>query len=207
MSDRRLDVDSGKGVWARYAEGTAGREPMKFFDIAVATTAGDDGQGRLALDLGCGAGNETLAFLEHDWRVHAVDAEPRAVEILNSRVTEEQRERLETTVGRFSEVELPEADLVFASLSLPFTGDEFEESLRRAVTWVRPGGWLVAVFLGPDDSWAGEDDVTVVDREQLETALGDLDEVIIEEEQFDGPSGSGPKHWHWFIVRAMRSPG
>lgn len=204
--NERLRLTGGQSVWARYAEGTAGRAPMKFFDIAIAATDGDHGGGRLVLDLGCGAGNEALAFLERGWRVHAVDAEPRAIEIINSRLTEEHRDRLETTVGSFSDVTLPQADLVFASLSLPFTGEEFDVSVRKAIASVKRGGWLVAVFLGPNDSWAGEEDVTVIYRNRLHALLGDLDEVIIDEEEFDGPSGAGPKHWHWLIVTARRRP-
>lgn len=148
MNEER-NLTGHASVWARYAEGTAGRAPVKFLDTAISATGGHEGRGRLVLDLGCGAGNETLAFLERGWRAHAVDAEPRAIEIVNSRGSEEHRRHLETTIGRFSDLTLPEADLVFASLSLPFTGEEFDVPVRKAVASVKPGGWLVAVFSGP----------------------------------------------------------
>lgn len=44
----------------------------------------------------------------------------------------------------------------------------------------------------------------MIDRSGLQAVLRDLDEVTIDEEEFEGPSGSGPKHWHWFIVTARR---
>ena len=154
------------------------------------------------IDLGCGGGADTRAFLEHGWSVFAVDAEPRAIEVLRAHVPEHQTARLTTAVGRFNEVDLPAADLVFASLSLPFAGDEFEESIAAAIGALKPGGWFVAVLLGGNDSWA--DEVATVDSGQLEHLLLDFDHVGIKEQEFEGDSGAGPKHWHWVMVTARR---
>jgi SAM-dependent methyltransferase len=154
-----LNLDANKSVWARYAEGTAGRDPMKFLTRAIEKTAGEDGGGRLTIDLGCGAGNETLALLERGWRVHAVDSEPRAIEMLESRVDETQRTRLTTQVETFDKTDLPLADLVFASLSLPFSGDSHDLSVQRALNAVKPGGWFVGVLFGHNDTWSSNADV------------------------------------------------
>ncbi|MEE8376172.1 MAG: class I SAM-dependent methyltransferase, partial [Acidimicrobiia bacterium] len=147
-----LDLDAGKSAWARYAEGSAGRDPIKFLARAIKLTAGDEGHGRLAIDLGCGAGNEALALLQKGWKVHAIDSEPRAIELLESMVGDDVRSRLTTQVGAFDEVDLPMADLVFASLSLPFAGDKHHASVRRALAAVKPGGWFVGVLFGHNDT-------------------------------------------------------
>jgi SAM-dependent methyltransferase len=193
-----------KDVWARYAEGTAGREPMGFLDTAIKVTNGDRGDGRTAIDLGCGAGNETLALLERGWRVHAVDGERQAIDILTNRVSEDNAVRLTTEVSLFHEAHLPEADLVFASLSLPFAAEHLRESVDIALKAVKADGWLVAVFFGRNDTWAAEEDVAVVEPDDIYAMLDGFEMITIDESEFDGFSGAGPKRWHWYVVSAHR---
>lgn len=200
----RIDIDAGKSLWARYAEGTAGRDPVKFLDVALDKTNGRQGRGRLAIDLGSGAGNEALVLLEHGWRVLAIDGEPRAIEILESRVPKALSPRLETRVAGFTSLSLPPADLVFASLSLPFAGDDLERVVGLALDAVAPAGWFVGVFFGVNDAWAVEPDIAVVRLDDIERWLADFSNVDIDEEEFDGPSDAGPKHWHWYVVSAQR---
>lgn len=201
---RKLELDAGKTLWARYAEGTAGRDPVKFLDVALEKTGGRQGLGRLAIDLGSGAGNEALVLLEHGWRVLAIDGEPRAIEILESRVPKGLSPRLETLVVGFTSLKLPPADLVFASLSLPFAGDDLERVVGLALDAVVPGGWFVGVLFGAEDDWASEPDIAVVGLDDIDRWLADFTNLEIAEEEFDGPSGSGPKHWHWYVVSAQR---
>lgn len=205
-SSRQLDLNAGKSLWARYAEGTAGREPVKFLDVALEKTDGRNGRDRLVIDLGSGAGNEALVLLDHGWRVLAVDGEPRAIEILESRVPEALAPRLETRISGFADIDLPTAELVFASLSLPFAGDDLDRAVRTALDAVAPEGWFVGVLFGVNDTWAAEPDIAVVGVGEIEEWFAGLANIEIREEEFDGPSGSGPKHWHWYVVSAQR-PG
>ncbi len=210
VSDRpprspQLDLDAGKSLWARYAEGTAGRDPVEFLDVAIERTDGRDGRNRLAIDLGSGAGNEALALLAHGWRVLAVDGEPRAIETLESRVPDAHAPQLETRISDFADLDLPTADLVFASLSLPFAGVHLEGAVRAALEAVGHEGWFVGVLFGVNDAWASEPGIAVVRSEQIEAWLSGFGHIEIKEEEFDGPSGSGPKHWHWYVVSAQRT--
>lgn len=204
LPGRRLEIDEGMTLWARYAEGTAGRDPVKFLDVALEKTDGLEGRGRLAIDLGSGAGNEVLFLLEHGWRVLAIDGEPRAIEILESRVPAALSPSLETRVAGFSSLELPPADLVFASLSLPFAGDDLARVVGLALDAVVAGGWFVGVLFGAEDDWASEPDIAVVGLDDIDRWLADFANLEIAEEEFDGPSGTGPKHWHWYVVSAQR---
>lgn len=177
---------------------------MEFLDRAIEVTTGERGEGRVAIDLGCGAGNEAVALLERGWSVHAVDGERRAIEILTDRVPPELAKNLTSEVNLFHEANLPEADLVFASLSLPFAGTHLRASVEAALKATRANGWFVGVFFGHNDTWAAEEDVATVDRASIEEMFSGFEAISIEESEFDGPSGAGPKHWHWFVVRAQR---
>ena len=44
------------------------------------------GAGRMAIDLGCGDGTDTLALLDRGWSVLAVDIEPAGLALLRSRI-------------------------------------------------------------------------------------------------------------------------
>lgn len=191
----------GGSMWARYAEGTAGRDPMPFLETALSRF--DPSKVGTAIDLGCGAGNETIALLEQGWSVHAVDSEPRAIEILQSRT---KSALLTTSIGKFHEVDLSESDLVFASLSLPFAAENHNQSVRCALSAVKPSGWFVGVFLGHNDTWSPDRDTHTVDRDDIAELLDGFDPLIIDEEEFDGPYSRGTKHWHWYVVSARRPP-
>jgi len=177
---------------------------MKFLAHALSLFDDSSGSGLLAVDLGCGAGNETLALLERGWRVHAVDGEPRAIQILKDRVPSEASPRLTTELAKFHEANLPDADLVLASLSIPFAGDAHDQSVLRALAAVKPGGWFVGVFFGENDQWASEPDIAWTDPAHISSLFADFDPIRIEEEEFDGPSSIGEKHWHWYVVSARR---
>ena len=131
----------------------------------------------IAVDLGCGDGTETLALLADGWAV----------------------------VAPFHEAELPQADLVYAGLSLPFCDPaDFGEAWTRSAGAVRPGGVLAAHFFGPRDSWAGSPDMTFHARDDLDALLEGFEIRRLEEQDEDGAAVSGPKHWHVFHVIAQR---
>ena len=60
--------------WAEYNDAQGGRD-VRELCARVMALAGH-GEGRVALDLGCGAGVETRALLADGWRVHAIDSAP-----------------------------------------------------------------------------------------------------------------------------------
>lgn len=193
-------------AWAPFLEGTADRPPLRFFDRAMEFVGGNDGRGRLAIDLGCGGGAETRALLDRGWSVFATDRSPTAERLLLDRVPPNARHRLTIAIGRFETVALPDADLVYAQMSLPFAGDGFAEATDAAIAAVRPGGAFVGHFFGMDDDWIANDDVTGVTRQWVEERFAAFDSVQIDEINEDGPFGldSNTKHWHYYFVLAHR---
>ena len=75
---------------------------------------------RLAIDLGCGNGTDTLALLANGWSVLAIDKERLAIDQLLISAKDQYAAELNTLVDPFSEISIPAATLINASFSLPF---------------------------------------------------------------------------------------
>lgn len=163
------------------------------------------GCGRKALDLGSGAGVETRALAAHGWRVLAVDLDSR----LPARIADLVRGgRVAAVVGDLRDVALPQAELVHSSLALSFTDPaDFATVWEKIRSSLLPHGWLGVDFFGPRDDWADVPSLTILDRARVEELVDGMDDVRIDEEEWDGPSyGGDPKHWHVVQVLARR-PG
>ncbi|MBI2763291.1 MAG: class I SAM-dependent methyltransferase [Chloroflexi bacterium] len=203
-------VSSGGAVepnWDEYYRRTLGREPRPLFrrGIAAATAAGVvPGQ---AVEIGFGDVTETLTLLDAGWRVLAVDPTPAAAEGLRSRVRPSHAERLEIQAAPAQDSSLVPFDLLYAGYALSFLDrDGFRRFWLTVRDRLRPGGFVVVNIFGVRDTWAGASDMTFVDREEVDRLLEGLEVVEILEEDADGDSFSGPKHWHVFDVIARR-PG
>lgn len=108
--------------WETYYQKVSGRQARPLLKDALEQAGAINPETpHQAIDLGCGDGTETLILLEHGWRVLAIDGEPAGITQLRSQVPAEAAERLETRVATFEQLGiLPSADLIHASLSLPF---------------------------------------------------------------------------------------
>jgi SAM-dependent methyltransferase len=191
--------------WEEYYRAVEGRSVRPLFLDAIPFLPDQrpDAARLVAIDLGCGDGTETLALLARGWTVTAVDSAPEAIARLRASVPPEDSPRLSTLIARFRELELPDADFVYASLSLPFCGPrEFDEVWRRISTALRPRGVFAGHFFGPDDTWAGTPGMTFRTRAEVEALLADFDIHQLREQNEDGTAVSGPKHWHVFHVIA-----
>jgi tellurite methyltransferase len=196
---RRL---SGERTWSDYYASNADREPreMLFETLDSFRMPGE------AVDLGCGAGIDTVAMLERGWRVLATDAEEEAIALLRQRVPSALVPRLRTRVARMEALELPRVDLVWAGFSLFFCRPErFEDVWTRIGRSIVPGGRFAGQILGERDTWASDEDITSFRRADAESLLDGWAVERFDEEENDGEACSGPKHWHVFHVVARAS--
>jgi SAM-dependent methyltransferase len=192
--------------WEEFLEATTSRGPLEYFHSAMSFVDGHRGAGRQAVDLGCGGGADTRLLLARGWNVCAVDAEPRARRLLEEATPEQYRDRLDIRIGRFHEVELPKADLVYAQFSLPFAAERFDASVGNALAAVVPGGAFVGQLFAEHDDWAPDDGVSWVDRPWIDRAFSDFTELDVDERDHRGPYGThgATKRWHFFHIRARR---
>jgi SAM-dependent methyltransferase len=187
-----------EATWSDYYEANDGRAPREQL-LDVLDLFADPGD---AVDLGCGAGIDTLAMLDRGWTVLAIDAEHEAIERLRTRAGDTPG--LETQPSRMEDVELPEADLVWASYSLFFCDpSRFLDVWARIRAAVRPGGRFAGELLGERDTWASRPDGTAMTRIDAQALFDGWTVERFEEEENDGEACSGPKHWHLFHVIAQ----
>jgi SAM-dependent methyltransferase len=180
--------------------------PSQWFVHSLSFIDGNHGEGRLVIDLGCGNGVETKAFLDRGWRVMAIDREPTAVELTVARASDAQLSRLTAVVTRYADIDLPAADVVFAQLSLPFcAADTFPGMWAKIDRAVIPGGFFVGQFLGPEDDWADQG-VLIHTIGEIESLFDEWDIVELGEQEHDGVAGAGrePKYWHIVSVVARK---
>ena len=189
-------------TWSDYYAQNEGREPR---ERLLQVLASFDEPGR-AIDLGCGAGIDTLAMLRRGWHVFATDAEPEAIDRLRARVPADLQGLLETRRSRMEDVRLPRAKLVLASFSLFFCDPaRFPDVWGRIGSSIAGGGLFVGELLGDRDTWAPDDDITSFTEAEARALFDGWSLERFDEEDEDGEACDGPKHWHVFHVVA-RTP-
>ncbi len=190
--------------WPRFYAATEGRPPRPTLRRALDLLEAEGSPG-FAVDLGCGAGRDSVELLRRGWRVLAIDGEAEALRRLEARAdlpSGALREaRLETRQARFDapDFTLPRCELVNASFSIPFCAPaDFRRLWAEIWRALRPGGCFAGQLLGQRDSWAARDGVTAVDDAGLAKLTAGTQILLHEEEeQADSITVTGKaKHWH-----------
>lgn len=193
--------------WAAYYGKTIARPPRETLVGALNRFAAEPASGpRMAVDLGCGNGRDTVELLRRGWRVLAMDAEPTAIDALLARDDLPTSGRLTTKVSRFEDADWPQADLFNAGFSLPLCPPEdFPAVWRNIVAALTTGGRFAGQLFGDRDSFAGDPGVSTHTKAAAEGLLSALDVESFREEEEDGVTPRGQqKHWHIFHIVARR---
>jgi trans-aconitate methyltransferase len=136
--------------------------------------------------------------------VHAIDVAPGTPERVSRAAGGDSGGRLTVEATDLRALRrLAPTDLVYAGYSLPYLPpSDFDRVWRLVAGSLRPGGWLAVNLFGERDSWAATADETFLSRDAARALFDGLEIVRFEEEDAEGPSYSGPKHWHVFDVIA-----
>jgi tellurite methyltransferase len=181
--------------------------------VLALTDSSDPPLPRHAVDLGCGAGNETLELLRRGWSVHAIDAHAPCLESTRRRAEEAGvAAGLTLELAAFEHLRLPARTytLVHAGFSLPFCrADAFEGLWRQVTDATLPRGFFAGQFFGAREPLilqAEPGSVTSHSPESIERLLGvggepSWNATQIHEVDRPGRGARGePKHWHLFHV-------
>ena len=190
------------GAWSSYNATQVDRPPRPLVHTLLEHAG--DGDGRLALDLGSGAGVETALLLDRGWRVLAVDGDREAVESLRARLP---AGRLTVVTRDFADLDdLPELHLVHAAWSLPYAGRHLPRIWDLVVAALVPGGWLGCDLFGDRDTTRDADDIARLPADEVARYLAPFEVARHDVTEADGTAYSGPQHWHVHSVVARRLP-
>ena len=202
------DTSINQGSWSNYYQATSGDAPHTTLLKALELFGPQplNLRPRLAVDLGCGAGNDTRELLRAGWRVLAVDAEAEALAWVQAGLTAADLARLDTQAATFEHIALPPADLVNASYALPLCPPaHFAAMWANIVAAIPTGGRFAGHFFGEKDSWAGRPEITHHTQAQVQALFSAFEIEYSDEMDKMGQTVSGyQKHWHVFSVVARK---
>ena len=72
-----------------------------------------------AIDLGCGAGSDTIYLIKNGWNVLAIDKEDTK-QIISSKLDNEEIKKFRFTRQNFENIKLEKTKLLVANFSIPF---------------------------------------------------------------------------------------
>lgn len=169
----------------------------RFFDFKY----NENLNGNIAIDLGCGAGNDTEFLISKGFKATAVDNQEEVREIFKTKALD--KENVNLIIGDFSEIELPQADLILANMSLFFVKENFDSFLKGLIEKVNKDGFFVANFLGKEDDWKNKR--TTIEKEELLNYFKDFDMHYFSEEKYFKDTALGKKKfWHVYTVMAKK---
>ncbi|PSF39226.1 class I SAM-dependent methyltransferase [Aphanothece hegewaldii CCALA 016] len=193
--------------WADYYDAVRGHPPRNTLITALNLFDAQENFGnKLAVDLGCGDGRDTIELIRRNWNVLAIDGERTAITRLKNR-SDLDHTLLQTQIIRFEVLKLPlETDLINASFSLPFCpSSAFFTLWEKIVKSLRSGGRFSGQFFGDRDSWAIYPSMTHLSCQQVEILLKPFEVELFQEQEQDGLTPlKENRHWHIFQIVARK---
>ncbi len=159
-----------------------------------------------AIELGCGAGNDTVYLIKNNWKVLAIDRE-NVEERIAKRLNDKELEKFTFQQQNFESLELEKNNLIVANYCLPFCNkNKFEELWNKIESSITNEGYFVGNFFGTNDGWNGiKKEMIFLSREQIMELFNEFEIILFKETEKDALTGLGRmKHWHIFDVIAKK---
>lgn len=164
---------------------------------------------KIAIDCGCGAGNESSFLLNNNFKVYAFDPSVEAKNICLDRFKDNKNFVFSNQT--FEDYSFPKANLIIALFSLFFCSiDALENVLKKIKDSLSQEGILLIQLLGKDDAWVTNFPEKFIgfESEELKKKFdGDFEIIFIDELKDDKPLANGTlKFWnvHTLILKKKR---
>ena len=187
----------------KYYDNTESEKPRKNVQYFIEKVKCNPGK---AIELGCGAGNDTVYLIKNGWNVLAIDRES-VEERISKRLNNEELEKFRFQNQNFESLELEKSNLIVANYCLPFCNkNNFKELWNKINNSILKDGYFVGNFFGINDEWKStKEEMTFLTKEQVIELFKDFEIIEFKEVEKDGTTGLGKmKHWHIFNVIAKK---
>lgn len=160
-------------------------------------------KGNTAIDLGCGAGNDTEFLISKGFKVTAIDNNEQVKSILESRNLDSQN--LNILIDDFSKIDLPKTDLVNSHFSMHYVKENFDSFMKNLLqNVINPKGIFIGNFLGKEDDW--KENSTTVEKEKLLEYFKDFNIFYFSEEKYyQDATSKKNKFWHVYTIIAKKN--
>lgn len=163
------------------------------------------------IDLGCGAGIDSLFFIENGHSVIAIDREVSVIEEKKNALEKEAYDRLSIVKADFNEMIYPQADAIYASYSLPFCGtSRLTETWKDQFETLKPKTVIGIVLFGQKDAWYGHNDYLAFHSdEEVKRLLESFEIKHYENVEYEGKcmsfdGSTMDKHWNVINIIAFK---
>lgn len=159
-----------------------------------------------AIDLGCGAGRDTIYLIEHKWNVLSIDSADVENTIRNQ-LDADKQDKLTFQIQKFEDLHLPKCDLIISNNALPFCNKEYFYNMWQEIcNSINLNGFFVGNFFGLKDEWNTPTNTkTFLSKEKVIELFKNFDILEFEEIEEDNPTALGKmKHWNTFEVVAKK---
>ncbi len=200
MKDKNLTSQWNWDIYYKSIDNPAPRETL----VKALNFFGD--YTGFAIDLGCGNGMDTIELLKRGWEVLAIDKSQEGLSIIENNTNLLYKSKLTTKQASFEGVNLPEADFINASLSLPFCQPEYFGRIWEQIN-VSLGikGRFAGNLFGEHDEWTKYSNMTFHTKEQVHNLFKEFEIEFFYEYNGDGKvTGGASKHWHYYQVVAKK---
>ncbi|MCL2574098.1 MAG: methyltransferase domain-containing protein [Defluviitaleaceae bacterium] len=187
-------------TWSQYNEKTKNK-PIR--PLLLKSLELFDGYKGNAVEIGSGAGNESIFLHNNGWNVLAVD---KNLDGLNN--LQKEYPQIQILNDAFENLnKLPECDLVFSAYSIPFCEPQyFNEFIDTLLKSLKTNGRFAGNFFGLNDEWAKlNTDMTFCTAEKTKSFFGKFEIEYFNEDEFIGKIANGEeKYWHTINIIARK---
>lgn len=163
-----------------------------------------------AIELGIGAGNDTLFLLQNGWNVDAIDINECGQNRIKSLLDDTQKEKFTFKKQKFEDLNLDKNtyDLAVGFDSLHFCQREIFYEFFKSISYaLKSNGYFIGNLLGDKDSWKDikNNSMMFFKREEILDLFKEFEILFLKENERDGKTISGKqKHWHSFLIKARK---